>query len=63
MTELTIKLEDKVWTILKQIDKKTLTFLMYKVVEEYHEELEDRKLSKQIANSKEIDDLLNNFKF
>lgn len=49
--------------VLADIDKEKLSFLVSRVFEEYLEDLQDEKLSQQINNSKELDDLIANIKF
>ena len=49
--------------VLADIDKEKLSFLVSRVCEEYLEDLQEEKLSQQINNSKELDDLIANIKF
>ncbi len=62
MVTLNLDLNTTQSLLIEKIDKEKLTFLFSKVFDEYLEELKDEELSKQINNSKELDNLLNNIK-
>lgn len=63
MVTLNLDLNTTQSLLIEKIDKEKLSFLVSKVFDEYLEELKDEELSKQINNSKELDNLLNNIKF
>lgn len=59
---ITLDLDVKNEKLLKDLDKAKLSFLVSRVFEEYFEELEDEKLSKEIEKSKELNFLLSKVK-
>jgi len=42
--------------LLEKSNKRELSFLVSRVFEEYNEELQDRKLSREIKKSRELDE-------
>ncbi|MDD2871752.1 MAG: hypothetical protein PHS49_07230 [Candidatus Gracilibacteria bacterium] len=63
MTTINLEINVSNEKMIKQVDKKKLSFLVTRVFDEYIEELQDKELSKQINNSKKLDILLDNIKF
>ena len=63
MTILTLELTTKTSNYIRKANKKELSMLVSRVFEEYSEEIQDKKLAKQIKSSKELDNVLANIKF
>lgn len=63
MTTLTLELTTNTSNYVRQANKKDLSLLVSRVFEEYSEEMQDKKLAKEIKSSKELDNVLANIKF
>lgn len=63
MTTLTLELNVNTTKYIRKANKKELSLLVSRVFEEYSEEMQDKKLSKEIKSSNELDNVLANIKF
>ena len=60
--DLTLDIKNKNISF-NEIDKEKLSFIITRVFDEYVEDLEDTKLSKEINNSEELKNIIANTKF